>query len=111
MERRLLLYTLLCAMAAILVVGCGPTCESRCEEGRGCPRADPVADCNAACAEVNAFLAASGCQETSEKYQTCIDEQDPVCRQSVICDPELEAYRACRMAYCSDSPMADGCPG
>jgi hypothetical protein len=112
MKIRLIVASTLFALIAasgLAMTGCGgASCESLCEDGKGCPNANASLDCSKSCADAEAINSAANCGAQYDDLLSCQGGKSDVCSTSE-CQVEVTAYAACTFDYCSKNPMAAEC--
>ena len=81
---------------ALFAVGCGPDCESLCEDAKECKGADKDADCGKQCDEAQKDAEKLGCEDEYDDVVSCIGDQDDICKiDEDACKSENAALAKC----------------
>ena len=79
---------------ALFAVGCGPDCESQCEDANECE--GPDNDCAKDCEELEKAIEKAGCEDQYDDYLSCVSDLDDVCKASASdCKSENDAFGKC----------------
>jgi hypothetical protein len=80
---------------ALFAVGCGPDCESQCEDLNECEGAEKR-DCAKECEELEKQVEDKGCEDQYDDLLSCGDDQDDICKPAAnACSSESEAFAKC----------------
>ena len=85
------------ALALLVLAGCrARTCESLCDDQKGCPNATDqttAVDCGATCAAASRWTDERHCQSAYAEYLDCQADGD-------VCDPDAIARCNAKVASC-----------
>lgn len=81
---------------SLFAVGCGPDCESLCEDAKECDNAtaeDKKEDCAKTCEDL-----AKDCEDEYDDVVSCMGDLDDICKFDATkdCQSELTAYGKCK---------------
>src|SRR5262245_22382679 len=81
----------------LFAVGCGPDCESLCEDGKDCEGADKDTDCGKTCDDAKKDAEDAGCEDQYDDYISCLGDLDDICKYDPTkdCKSEAEAMAKC----------------
>lgn len=82
------------------IVGCGPDCESLCEDGNECDGKKDVANCEDYCEDLEELVEKADCEDSYDEVLDCADDSDDICDENQ-CNSEILAYTGCMSSYCS----------
>ena len=84
---------------ALFAVGCGPDCESQCEDRNECediPEEFKEDDCAKFCEEIEKDVEAEGCEDQYDDLLSCGGDIEDVCKPDEdACESEQEAFNKC----------------
>src|SRR5687768_1557521 len=84
---------------ALFAVGCGPDCESLCEDAKECENATDEQkdmDCAKDCEDGEKLVEEKGCEDQYDDVLSCRGDVDDICKPPAdACDSEQEALNKC----------------
>ena len=84
---------------ALFAVGCGPDCESMCEDSKECEGATEEmknADCAKECEDGQKAAESAGCEDQYDDLESCMGDLDDICKADLdSCKTEREALATC----------------
>ena len=80
---------------ALFAVGCGPDCESQCEDAQECEGAEKE-DCAKGCEELEKPVEKAGCEDQYDDLLSCSGDIDDICKPPANpCESENKAFGKC----------------
>src|SRR5262245_60417752 len=81
---------------ALFAVGCGPDCESLCEDANECEGVEKKADCEKECEEGEKLVEEKGCEDQYDDVISCRGDLDDICKPPAdACKSENAALNKC----------------
>ena len=79
---------------ALFAVGCGPDCESICEDGNECE--GPDQNCEKFCEDTEKRVEDKGCEDQYDEVVSCMGDIDDLCKApETACASENAALNKC----------------